>query len=93
MDDLGEKEMRLEELNKEGQELDRWIDGIKTKFEKLTEENDFKEYGYVTFEDIKSLTNGEDINLIAIKAPAGTSLEIPDPEQIKNLYEQTKQVK
>jgi transcription factor E2F3 len=76
----------------EEQNLDAWINDIKCGFEKLTEDNDFKEYGYVTFEDIKSLTNGEDINLIAIKAPPGTSLEIPEPDQIHNIYLQTLEV-
>lgn len=66
---------------------------IKNNFEKLTDDKNFSENGYVTFDDIKALTAGEDINLIAIKAPAGTSLEIPDPEQIHNLYLDYLQVK
>jgi transcription factor E2F3 len=88
--ELIEKEMN--ELNMEENHLDEWITSIKNSFEKLTEDRSFKEYGYVTFDDIKALTVGEDINLIAIKAPAGTSLEIPDPDQIQNIYMQTLQV-
>jgi transcription factor E2F3 len=82
----------LDRLDKEEKHLDNWIDSLKTNFEKQTDDSEFKQYGYVTFEDIKSLTNGEDINLIAIKAPTGTSLEIPDPEQINALYVQTREV-
>jgi transcription factor E2F3 len=82
----------LEKLDNEEDYLNKCIDQFKSKFEVLTEDPSFKQYGYVTFEDIKSLTNGEDINLIAIKAPTGTSLEIPDPEQINTLYLQTKEV-
>jgi hypothetical protein len=87
-----EVEIQLNDLNREGIMLDEMINNIKSKFEKLSDGNDFKEYGYVTFEDIKSLTNGENINLIAIKAPPGTSLEVPDHEQLNNIYLQTKQV-
>jgi len=85
-------EKDYQDLINEEVQIDNWIDNIKTQFEKLTENNDFKEYGYVTFDDIKTLTVGEDINLIAIKAPAGTSLEIPDPDQIQSIYSQTFQV-
>jgi transcription factor E2F3 len=76
----------------EENKIDSWMENIKLQFEKLTENNEFKDYGYVTFDDIKALTLDEDINLIAIKAPTGTSLEIPDPEQIKSIYTQTFEV-
>jgi transcription factor E2F3 len=82
----------LERLDKEEESLNIWINSLKTNFEKLTEDSDFKQYGYVTFEDIKSLTSGQDINLIAIKAPTGTSVDIPDPDNIYKLYQQTKEV-
>jgi transcription factor E2F3 len=85
-------ENEFNELSAEEKKLDSWIDLVKSDFEKLTEDKTFKDFGYVTFDDIKSLTVGEDINLIAIKAPAGTSLEIPDPEQIQNIYKQTLEV-
>jgi transcription factor E2F3 len=83
----------LDKLTKEDEQLHNWIDSMKSNFERLTEDSDFKQYGYVTFEDIKSLTNGENMNLIAIKAPPGTSLDIPDPDMIHNIYSKTKEVK
>ena len=86
-------EKELNELTSEEINLENWIGNIKTSFENLTDDKNFKEYGYVTFDDIKALTIGEDINLIAIKAPAGTSLEIPDPDQIQSIYIQTLDVK
>lgn len=96
INEISEKEnleKEYHDLNLEENKLDIWVENIKNQFEKLTENNDFREYGYVTFDDIKALTAGEDINLIAIKAPSGTSLEIPDPEQINSIYTQTFQVK
>lgn len=83
----------LEKLNEEDNQLNNMINTLKSHFEKFSEENDFKKYGYVTFDDIKSLTEGEDVNLIAIKAPVGTSLEIPDPDQIHSIYTQTREVR
>ncbi len=93
--EIDEKEILEKEYNElctEEKNLDQWIDNVKSQFEKLTEDHSFKDFGYVTFDDIKNLTVGEDINLIAIKAPAGTSLEIPDPDQIQNIYLQTLEV-
>jgi hypothetical protein len=88
-----QKEKQLQELKEENENLDKKINDTKDQFKELAESRDFKEYGYVTFEDIKSLTNGEDINLIAIKAPPGTSLEIPEPEHTKQIYNQAVKVK
>ncbi len=90
-----EKDQMIQEfdkLDKEEDQLDIWIETMKSNFEKLTEDSDFKQYGYVTFEDIKSLTYGENMNLIAIKAPPGTSLDIPDPDMIHEIYLKTREV-
>jgi transcription factor E2F3 len=84
--------LELDKIERDENQLDIWIESMKTKFEKLIEDSDFKQNGYVTFEDIKSLTNNENINLIAIKAPPGTSLDIPDPEMIHEIYFRTKEV-
>lgn len=92
MDDSETLKKEIENLSREEEDIDIWINDMKTVFENLTKDENFKNYGYVTFDDIKSLTNGEDINLIAIKAPAGTSLEIPDPNQIHSIYLQTLEV-
>jgi len=61
-------------------------------FEHMTENDEFEKLGYVTFEDIKSLTNGSEVNLIAIKAPPNTSLEFPDPEQIDSIHNEVRKV-
>ena len=51
----------------------------------------FKDYCYLTYDDIKILTKEEDINLIAIRAPAGTTLEIPDSENVEKVFLQTQE--
>lgn len=47
---------------------------------------------YVTYDDIKNIMKGEDANLIAIKAPSGTSLDIPDPNHIAQIYNDVQKV-
>jgi transcription factor E2F3 len=83
----------LKDLIEEDKKLDCMIDEIKTSFENLNEDKNFKEFGYVTFDEIQSLTHNQNVNLIAIKAPSGTSVEIPDPEHIEKIYLQTHEVK
>jgi transcription factor E2F3 len=51
----------------------------------MTKDPNYAEYAYVTYDDIKSLNNltgAENETLIAIRAPPGTSLEVPDPETL-----------
>jgi len=39
-------------------------------------------HAYITHEDVRSLPHFRGETLIAIKAPAGTTLEVPDPDQV-----------
>lgn len=40
----------------------------------------YSEFAYMTFDDIKMLSNDSKDTLIAVKAPIGSKIEIPDPE-------------
>ena len=75
-------------LNEE-KNLDKWVQELKTSYENIQEDPKFKEFGYLTYNDIRLLTQGEDINLIAIRAPAGTSIDIPDPENVHKVFIET----
>jgi hypothetical protein len=51
----------------------------------MTKDPSYAEYAYVTFDDIKSLSNltdNENETLIAVRAPPGTQLEVPDPDAL-----------
>jgi transcription factor E2F3 len=82
----------LELINSQENEIDKCLMESKKYFDSVSENQNFKEFGYVTYEDIKSLTKGEDVNLIAIKAPSGTSLDIPDPNHITKIYNEVQRV-
>ena len=76
-------EKELEDLCKEEQELDYWIGQMNESLNQLTKDPSYAEHAYATFDDIKSLgnlTDAENETLLAIRAPPGTSLEVPDPE-------------
>ena len=40
----------------------------------------YSDYAYVTFDDIKQLNGESGDTLIAVKAPLGSKIEIPDAE-------------
>jgi hypothetical protein len=79
-------------LNEEDVKLGSMFSNIKKNLESFTSESKYKEYSYATFEDIRGLTKDNDNNLIAIRAPSGTSIEIPEVECIQKLYNQTLEV-
>ena len=42
----------------------------------------YERFGYVTYEDIKKLNEGDDKStLLAIRAPKGSTLELLEPEE------------
>lgn len=72
--------------------IDNNILCLKKEFEDLTQDEDFKKYGYITQNDLKNLINNENMNIIAIKAPVGTRIEIPNPIIVEDVYQRTKEV-
>jgi len=42
----------------------------------------YGEFAYLTFDDIMQLNAESNDTLIAVKAPLGSKIEMPDPEQL-----------
>jgi hypothetical protein len=70
----------LEELNAEELMVDDAIARMQDMLKDLTSQEQNQDLAYVTHEDVRSLPNFQGETLIAIKAPPGTTLEVPDPE-------------
>lgn len=70
----------LEHLTQEEEMLDDQIRQVRTKLKDLASGDQCSSYAYVTYQDIKSIPELKGDTLIAIKAPPGTELEVPDPE-------------
>lgn len=79
----------LESLEKSENDLQEWHNNLKFSLEKMTEDEDFKENAYISFDDLKKLSSKEDVNFIAVKAQKGTMIEIPEPENVEKIYNQT----
>ena len=73
----------LEMLQEEEKKLDYWTNQIQGSLGQLTKDSSYTDYAYVTYDDIRNLPNltgNQNETLLAIRAPSGTSLEVPDPE-------------
>ncbi|KAF2321583.1 hypothetical protein GH714_000511 [Hevea brasiliensis] len=71
----------VENLNIEEHRLDEQIRVVQERLRDLSEDENNQKWLFVTEEDIKSLPCFQNETLIAIKAPHGTTLEVPDPDE------------
>ncbi|KAK9156823.1 hypothetical protein Scep_003397 [Stephania cephalantha] len=80
-DDFGSLQTEVENLSLEEQRLDDQIRDMRERLRDLSEDENNQKWLFVTEEDIKGLPCFENETLIAIKAPHGTTLEVPDPDE------------
>lgn len=71
----------FEELKKEEGMLDEQIASLQSKLRELASGEQCAAYAYVTYNDIKAIPELRGDTLIAIKAPPGTELEVPHPDE------------
>ncbi|KAL3379374.1 hypothetical protein AABB24_000204, partial [Solanum stoloniferum] len=68
-------------LSMEERRLDERIREMQEKLRDMSEDENNQRWLFVTEEDIKSLPCFQNETLIAVKAPHGTTLEVPDPDE------------
>ncbi|XP_027069049.1 transcription factor E2FA isoform X3 [Coffea eugenioides] len=71
----------VENLSMEERRLDDRIREMRERLRDLSEDEINEKWLFVTEEDIKTLPCFQNETLIAIKAPHGTTLEVPDPDE------------
>ncbi|GER27177.1 transcription factor [Striga asiatica] len=71
----------IQNLKMEEQGLDKRIREMQEILTDLSEDENNQRWLFVTEEDIKNLPCFQNQTLIAIKAPHGTTLEVPDPDE------------
>nr|GFA19799.1 transcription factor E2FA-like isoform X1 [Tanacetum cinerariifolium] len=72
----------VQKLSVEENRLDERIREMQEKMRDMSEDNTNQKWHFVTEDDIKGLPCFQNETLIAIKAPHGTTLEVPDPEAV-----------
>ncbi|TYI58711.1 hypothetical protein E1A91_D11G380100v1, partial [Gossypium mustelinum] len=71
----------IQNLSMEERRLDDQIREMQERFRDLSENDNNRKLLFVTEEDIKGIPCFQNESLIAIKAPHGTTLEVPDPDE------------
>lgn len=71
----------VDNLSLEEQNLDEQIRDMQERLRELSENEDNQKWLFVTEDDIKSIPCFQNETLIAIKAPHGTTLEVPEPDE------------
>ncbi|XP_020245731.1 transcription factor E2FA [Asparagus officinalis] len=79
--DISNLQLEVESLTLKEQSLDAHISKLREKLSDLSEDEYSQKWLYVTEDDIKGIPCFQNETLIAIKAPHGTTLEVPDPEE------------
>ncbi|KAK1287729.1 Transcription factor E2FA [Acorus calamus] len=74
----------VEQLSLEEHAFDSQISEMRDRLREFSEDENNQKWLYVTEDDIKGLPCFENETLIAIKAPHGTTLEVPDPDEVKS---------
>jgi transcription factor E2F3 len=76
---------QLKEQVRESAEQEQWLDSailqMQNSLRGLADDDTNAEYAYVTHEDVRSIPAFAPDTVIAIKAPSGTTLEVPDPDE------------
>ncbi|XVE75884.1 hypothetical protein DITRI_Ditri12bG0127700 [Diplodiscus trichospermus] len=79
--DVSVLQAEIENLSLEEHKLDDQIREMQERLRDLSENKNNQRWLFVTEEDIKDLPCFQNETLIAIKAPHGTTLEVPEPEE------------
>ncbi|GAB4824637.1 hypothetical protein Ancab_007509 [Ancistrocladus abbreviatus] len=80
-DNVASLQLEVENLSMEERRLDEQIREMQERLRELSEDENNQKWLFVTEEDIKGLPCFQNETLIAIKAPHGTTLEVPDPDE------------
>ncbi|KAG0457915.1 hypothetical protein HPP92_023072, partial [Vanilla planifolia] len=78
---VSDLQAEVDKLALQDRNLDDRINEMREHIRELSEDENSAKWLYVTEDDIKGLPCFQNKTLIAIKAPHGTTLEVPDPDE------------
>lgn len=84
--DMEQLLQNIAELMQEEATYEQHINAVTQNIRRLYDEEafdkgSFENLSYITHEDMRSLASFRDQSVMAIKAPPGTTLEVPDPDE------------
>jgi hypothetical protein len=84
--------VEVEKMVGDERELDQRIEKAFNNVRELTSNADCLKLAFVTNDDVRELPQFKDQIILAIKAPRGTRMEVPEATEVRNiiLYDGTK---
>ena len=87
---INRQKINKEQLEQERDKYEKDINIFKDEFNTIAKKNEFSKYGYITTNDLESLSVNDKVDLLIIKASKGTVMNIVDKKEIKVAYEKVK---
>jgi len=75
-------QQEIAQLAMEEKQLDEEIEKLQNELREMSENEDIQKKAFVTHTDIRDLPSLRDRTIIAIRAPPGTTLTVPDPDDV-----------
>lgn len=75
----------IADLELQEQILDTQVANAQAELSSLTESEEYQQRAYVTYNDIRNIESLCDRTIIAIRAPSGTTLTVPDPDEVSTI--------
>jgi len=72
----------ISDLHKQEAVIDEYIRQMNELLRDMQHRPENQKHTYITHDDIRRLPSFDGETLIAIRAPSGTSLEVPDPDEV-----------
>lgn len=79
---MEELKKEIEQLKHQELNLDEQIKNYQILLKQMIEEPNKQKFAFLTYNDIRNIPSMDSQTLIAIKAPVGTRLEVPDPDEV-----------
>lgn len=70
------------QLRREEANLDRSYESAQGVLRAMSEDDHNRRLSYLTHHDIRSISAFAEETLLAVKAPYGSTLEVPDPDEV-----------
>ena len=77
---------QLAELERQESALDGYMSQLQTSLRDMLSAPQHQPLAYLTFDDLRHVPSLKGDTLIAIKAPSGTKLEVPDPDAVRSTW-------
>lgn len=79
-EEVRELQQDVMRLDAEEKEIDQELARVQAQLKGMTDDENYQKKAFVTYNDIRNIASLKDRTIIAVRAPSGTTLTVPDPD-------------